>query len=144
MSKDFGITQADRERMGKRVVANDSQRRVSEAGPTDNPVRADDVRTVCTALDDALDESDYGGDVVWIRSNDLCAGPKRVVSNEIVRRVLEDIENQSIRRYECLDPGEAKELIGGLSVTLWSDPSRRSATYRVAFDGERERGQEGA
>jgi hypothetical protein len=143
MGEEAGITQADRRRMGKRVESNNSRRRASEAGPTDTPVRADDVRAVRAAIRDALNESDYGGDVAWIRSNDLCAGPERFVSNEVVRQVLEDIEDRSIRRYECLDPGKAKRLIDGLTVTLWSDPNQTAATYRVALDGEREHGQGG-
>jgi hypothetical protein len=145
MDNDFGITQADRERMGKRIAANDSQRRANEAKgqEADSPVDAANVRTVCTALDDALDESDDSDDVAWVRSNDLCAGPERFVSNEIVRQVLEDIEDRSIRRYECLNPGEAEGLTNGLTVTLWSDPNQTAATYRVALDGEREHGQGG-
>jgi hypothetical protein len=144
MNEDTGITQADRERMGKRVELNDSQKRASEAESADSPVQAADVRAVRAALGDALNDSDDDGDAVWVRSDSLCAGPEQSVSNEIVRQVLEDIENRSIRRYGCLDPGEAKELIDGLSVTLWSDPNQTTATYRVALDGEREHGQEGA
>jgi hypothetical protein len=61
MGNDFGITQADRERMGKRVAANDSQRRASEGESADTPVRADDVRAVRAALDEALDgEREHG------------------------------------------------------------------------------------
>jgi hypothetical protein len=116
---------------------------VSEGESADASIRAADVRTVRAALDDALNESDYGGDVAWVRSNDLCAGPERFVSNEVVRQVLEDIEDRSIRRYECLNPGEAEELTNGLTVTLWSDPNQTAATYRVALDGEREPGKEG-
>jgi len=143
MSDDSGITQADRRRMGKRAALNDSQRRANGGESADTLVHPADVRAVRAALRDALAESDYGGDVAWVRSSDLCAGPERFVSNEIVRQVLEDIEDRSIRRYGCLDPGEAKELTNGLTVTLWSDPSQTAATYRVALDGEREHGQEG-
>jgi hypothetical protein len=141
MGEETGITRADRRRMGKRVAANGSRRRASEGESADASVRADNVRAVRAAIRDALNESDYGGDVAWIRSNDLCAGPERFVSNEIVRQVLEDIEDRSIRRYECLNPGEAEGLTNGLTVTLWSDPNQTAATYRVALDGEREHGQ---